>query len=694
MMEADRLGRGEGLRTVGISALVGGIASYCICGVIPFQTYVAVSECFRYSAWDLLASYGCEAILTSVVLTVVLSAVALLGRGRLRERRYAVHVVVIGLVLAILLETGVLSIGLPQLNGDIGLYGDKTRRVVDSVVWIGLLAVCIVFAKPLSRHLVACCMAVFLFASSSLLDVRRQQGLNVVAEDAPAVGGMKILPRWNVVRSGCYSPTNNVLFLIVDSVTREVVSDIFRSDAGLADEFAGFTAYEDNLGMHWASDVATAGLTTGLYLESPLDVVSYVRQQFTTNSFAADYDRRGFPVFVNVAVSGLGLTNHEQAFAQGGADGGIAARRVRMEDMFPWSVEEIARFRMVPYALKRKYLKHLVLVWQLSSRPSDVIHSDRTLWPYLAQLPIDSSIGMTLHIDHSPGGHPPLHFDETGNWSRFIAPTYENYRRQCVYVFRQLADLMRTYRARGLYDVSTIVIMADHGGIRSADSRSRTPLPDMAIPALMVKPRGERGPLRMNSLPTSHSRLRALSKALCDRDLSVGETDAILTQTHRLYRALSKNGFRDWIVGPGNAVTCRDRTVTDNRLLEPLVFGKQYGFETLGVGSVCDYRGTLHVGVRSSGHVRFRLPGANRRFVRVELELLVGQGTEASTAGSAEVEIAGQRRLLENVFPLQLVRLIWDCSIDGEWLDVGIDTSKALFALSLRSLRVSLSEGE
>lgn len=670
--------------TAWISALVGAVAAICLCGVIPAQTYVAVSECFRFSMGELLLSYLPNAFVLFAAVTLILFGLSLTRCG-LRG-----HVVVLTIVLAFLLEVGFLSIGLPSLNGDISLYASTVRRLIDSTILIALVGAGCLFSGLLSRHILPYALAVALFAGSSLLDMRPQRGLNAVTEDAPSVGELKIVSRHDVVRSGYYSPSNNVLILIIDSVTREVASDIFRADPNLAAEFPGFVVYEDNLGMHPSSDTATAGLMTGRYCENSFKVVDFVRSQFSAQSFAADFDKKGYPVFVNVAVSSLGMTNRLREPAGEAVGIRIPQRNVRMDDAFPWSISEVVRFRMMPYALKRKYLKYLLLMWERTDASSAFIHSDKTLWPYLAQQPVDPSAEMTLHVNHSPGGHPPLHFDEFGNWTPILEPNYENYRQQCVYVFRQLAELMRSYRSRGLYDVSTILIMADHGGIRSPSSPTQERLPGTAIPMLMVKPRGGTNPLRMSSISTSHSRIWALATVLCGEDLDEGKIGAILTRTNRLYRAMSGDRLRDWIVDKNGQVSQTVRTFEfADDALSPIEYGKHYEFEMLGVGCVPDYRGSTSVAVHSNGCVRVRLPEGSSRRLNVAIDILIGQGKSAQMTGCSVLKIGGVRHRIEKAQPLQKVHLESEFESDSEWLDIAIDSSQAEFYVILKQLCVT-----
>lgn len=670
----------------GVSAIVALLASYCVCVVIPAQTYVAVSECFRYSIFDLLLSYGECAVIGFSALFILLSAFSFL------TGRYYAHVIVLAILLACLLEVGLLSAGLPPLNGDISLYCGKMRRWIDTGILLSIVVMAVVFSRVFERHILLSALALFVFASSSLLDIRQQRGLNVVASDVREVGDMKIVSRWDVVQSGRYSPTNNVLVLIVDSVTCEVVSDLFRSDEDLAARFPGFSIYEKNIGMHPDSATGMAGMMTGTYLEPPVDKASFVRRQFSNEAAAAHYSEKGFPVYVNVAASSLGLTN--RLSVRGGeeeqGEESPIAKDVRMEDAFPWSVSEIVKFRMIPYALKRKYLKHLLLEWERDGFRGDIIHTDRGLWPYLSKQPIDASLVMTFHVNHSPGGHAPLHFDECGNWTQIVPPTYENYRKQCLYVFRQLADLMDAYRCRGIYDNSTIIIAADHGGIRAPASETACTLPRGAIPALMVKPRHCRTPLRMSSIPTSHSRICSLIVRLCDEELTTAQIDDHLVQEKRLYREVSEELVKDWWVDVTNGVTYQERTfhraASDMRAL---TLGEWYEFSELGIGRVPDYQGVTSVGPKKTGHVRLRAPALGNVAFRIELRLLVGQGDEASVDGFSRVSIGKNEYRIEKVLPLQEVNLISSCGPDGEWIDISIDSSEASFFLTLKNLRVT-----
>ena len=102
----------------------------------------------------------------------------------------------------------------------------------------------------------------------------------------------------------------------------------------------------------------------------------------------------------------------------------------------------------------------------------------------------------------------------------------------------QLVRLFRSYKSRGIYDNSFILVVADHGN-RVADRHDEN---GTAHPMLWVKPIKSVGELEHSHAKTSHDKIRNLMVTSIGRDLTKKECEEILTSPSRKYVNVRPDG--------------------------------------------------------------------------------------------------------------------------------------------------------
>ena len=93
---------------------------------------------------------------------------------------------------------------------------------------------------------------------------------------------------------------------------------------------------------------------------------------------------------------------------------------------------------------------------------------------------------------------------------------------------------MDSYRERGLYDNSLIIVASDHG---LDQVPSVGGYPPSASAMLWVKAEGAGGPMRISDRRTSHSLVSALVKTALKRKIAADEVVRLLESSSPLYRA-------------------------------------------------------------------------------------------------------------------------------------------------------------
>lgn len=555
--------------------LVSTVVTLYFCVILPISTLLSNLDMFTYGAMDLLCDLGPRIVCCMAAVAIVLFASSFIF-GRF------LHVVALACVVAAIVEVGPLSIGLPELNGNLDGYRSTIRSVIDAQIIVAVIFFAAIGYRLLRPYVRIIAIAVLVYAGATLFDTK-------VKDTAPVPDGEMcvdaLIPRQEVVQSAEYSKKGNVIVLIVDSISIDAARDSFAADDALRDRFSGFVNYIDNLGMHWYTTVAVPAIMTGRHYSHARELAVYGQAGFSKDSFIYDYITNNMPVYVNIAPSPRGYTNRRK---DGQAVGVVRPINSRMDGILPWSIDQLCVFRLCPYFLKAEYVLSASKDNEGQQNDKKVninVGKDSVLWPILANGAVNSVAARTLNVHHSRGGHPPIIYDANGNEIKCVKPGYEEYLGQCRYVFRLLGDYMDELRKKGVYDNSTIIITGDHGSIAKEGSKRDGP-PQDAFPFLMVKPAKSTKSFHESNLPTSHSRIAPLVRALRENDLDEKSINDILRCENRMCRISTAGKMKEWTIKADGSVEARvyDDEEPTKDSLRPLVLNKRYDFNITTAG--------------------------------------------------------------------------------------------------------------
>ena len=609
---------------LGISAITAFTCALYLTLIIPFQTYLSNLEIFDYSWQPLLKEC------TILFCFLFFSLFVLLFILRFCFARL-LHLMVLFTVLYFFLESGVLSIGLPQLDGYADNYLSMPRSVIDTLVLFTVLLIPIVFYQYISRYLVYIALAIIILAGATLLDVKIQKE----KDSSDYIINTKML-RSEVVKNVKYAQKNNVILLIIDSTTTEVVQDAFREVPELAKIFNGFVHYTNNVGMHIQTSVAIPGLMTGLHFTKGSELANYTETIFKKDSLIKPYLDSKIPVFVNIGLSNkTAYTNAVQILAESNSKKENPLLW-RAYGLFQWNLVELCFFRLTPYHLKRDVLINIMGGWKDVSFTKN-ISNEQILYSMLGQAPVDNSYEQTLQVHHSSGSHPPFYYGSNGEkYDNPVENNYVNYKKQTIYIFKLLAKLMEYYKRIGIYDSSVIIVCGDHGIENSKIKNYK--IPRRALPMLLIKPSCSAEPFKESKIPTSHSKIADLVKKLEKQTLSQKEIEQILYQEKRLYRIIENNRLYDWFVFKDQSfeLVKRDEEPEKPENLKPMQLGKTYLFRSFDNKNYPDF--IVKNGVRTSGmgldyfnnngslQITFKVPEPDTEY-EISLEILASNIT-------------------------------------------------------------------
>lgn len=323
-----------------------------------------------------------------------------------------------------------------------------------------------------------------------------------------------------------------------------MAKDVVAKCPDIAKAFDGFIAFDNNIGVQHNSDLSTVNIFTGeCYTggrgrSSVHEFLSRARGQ---GSVLLDYTESPFLVYGMVPTSvfghgfatsfdGVRLKSHNRLYEK-------STLFFRPHGMLSSSLFMLSLFRITPFVYKFS-----VFAWMC---PLFDIAEEAYVYPYFRAAPVRDTAGSFLYC-HSWGVHIPF-----GSFSH------------ATLCFSELAKTLNAYKDNGIYDNSTIIVIADHGphGTYRVDKR-KGHLPPIALPMLWVKPARSHWPIKFDAnAPTTHGNLHKLLSELRNRDLTADEITAMLSSDIRVFIMQTRVGYDQWEVGRDGAVQSFEHVV-------------------------------------------------------------------------------------------------------------------------------------
>ena len=532
---------------------------------LPVQSYLANRASYPFSFGELAVATAWPFAWISM-----LALVSLLLLSRCFGRW--VFGAMLALTLCVDLEAAILSNDLARLNGDVFLLQNQFRALWDAGIWVAVLLLLTLFLR--NHHVFAAFCIILLVGTSTVCDTKHEKladKSNLIIHD--------FVPSETVIRNTVYSTNRNVLVFIVDSLEREQAHAIMEdSEAGskLREQFRGFTEYTNNVGALPQTLVAVPNLLTGRYPDGTCSIADYAWSCYGPESALLEYLETGHDLFVTTGAVGCGYASRTNriATASGKAtsvldhpgNGGDA-----------WSVRNFTRWRWMPFGAKAS----VSALTGIASGTEDL--REWAVYPELAQAPISAdSAGVFLWL-HTEGVHIPVQWNRRGE----MLPSEDNSERGCeeqgVFIMEKLGELLDSFREKGMYDNSLILVLGDHGAHKEQtflqDLHSGR-LPRNARPCLWVKPVGSQQDFHSSDVPTSHARVADLIRAAARSNLSGEKIESLLQSDKRIYRrmAMLGDGWTDWVVDrDGSFVIEEHKTALDTRTADrPMQCGRKY----------------------------------------------------------------------------------------------------------------------
>ena len=527
------------------SAVIAFAFAIFVSAVLPLQTFLSNRDAFGIATVDVLkASLQYTTVMGLVMFGCLYATSFCYGRF--------FHVALSLFLLYEYLQTGILSIGFPTLNGDQQFFLNGSLAMRDMAVFAVIMGVGFGCYRFIKRYVHWIALAVAVLGLASLLDVRSSEG----AEES------KNEHSWNnseseVVESVRYSSDKNVIVLVPDTLQGDVAQDVIEQCPEIRRLFAGFIGFGNNLGMHEYTTLGLPSLMTGRYYEGDMSPNEFLFTMTGRESFVSAYIDANWPTYILPQVQDCAFTNRSRVSRSNQEEEKVECRSAfeKRQSGVPYvNLLDVLSFRLTPFGLKRLSMN---LSFAGIDRGGDLCF-EGTLLPFLEVAPLSEEKGVAFHMFLSNGLHTPLSYNRHGERMN-VPQNYSSMFEQCYFVLDRIGRYMEKLRERGLFDKAFVVIAADHGsGVSKAKLENGDWLPGRLLPILWVKPVGNEAPFVFDYTPTSHAKIKELVVRSKDEDLSIDQIREILKTNKRFYRQHFTGMFKDWHVDAAGKAECRD----------------------------------------------------------------------------------------------------------------------------------------
>lgn len=578
-----------------------------VCIVGPFELFITNRSEFWFGLKEMLLIVGA---MTGAAI-VVLGVIGLILRGKARACYTALlFAVAVGLYL----QSNFLNIDYGLLDGkaiDWGSYG--TYAIVNTAVWVVLVAAVIVL-WALKKKLF---WTIHRYGAAALMAMQiLTLGLLFMTSDvlAPVEDENYYLSDKNLYSVG---EKDNIIIFVLDAFDEAYLQQLLEEDPAKYKEMLdGFTHYTNAAAGGATTYSAMPIIITGEHYPGEVSYNDYVKNSFNRDGLYTELTKQGYSV--NMYTE----DDFVPAKAADYIDNLVSGEYTVSSPLgFLKTYGKLTLYRQVPHLLKQFFWIYSDDLKAYRQADSDegagaYITDDIAFYQKLTESRLQLMDGKVFTLIHMGGAHPPYNMDEYCQPADVSSPIIKS--RGSLFLVSEYLEQMK---ALGVYDNSTIIIMADHG--QEILSRG----------IVLVKPQYAKGYVE-NDAPISHFDLHNTFFELLGKETgeSIFDIQEGAQRTRMFYPQSSKDGsfFMTEYKIEGNPRDVKNGTKT-GVVLSPRITSVKYEWGTkLTFGAdgtsnsyVESGLNTLHVDYAwtDGNETVFKFPLANVPKHDLELEL-------------------------------------------------------------------------
>ncbi len=314
------------------------------------------------------------------------------------------------------------------------------------------------------------------------------------------------------------SPTNNVLVVLLDSFDGQYLQEILAGDERefAQDVLRDFTFYPDTLGKYPTTKGALPHILTGVPYTNEVPFADYVRNAYVDNPLTDAFAKNHYSIGVYTSPKFLAADS-------------IAYENVVKETFsvakpaaFASTLYKLVAFNYSPHDLRKYFMVNAddFMQYRRSQSTSKPFSESNRAFYRAVNSPGEMFIGANENVFrfyHLRGTHPPAKYGKDLEAVKGRKPTFIDQSLGCLTLLKAFVEQLRNV---GAYDVSTIIVMADHGNVGKDQN-----------PVFMVKNKYESHELRVSDAKMSYDYLFNLLLA------RIGDGTEISEESIREYAA-------------------------------------------------------------------------------------------------------------------------------------------------------------
>ena len=300
-----------------------------------------------------------------------------------------------------------------------------------------------------------------------------------------------------------YSDKENIIVLVLDSLDAGTFEEALEKNPEFADTFDDFTYFDNTLAAYPFSMHAVPHLLTGEWYENNGDFHRYVQSSIDRSPLIGALEKNEYK---------MGIYSPSDIKLEGAVHDGRYENQIALKDSFTTKkgamvmMAKMAGLKYAPWDLKEKcynMTEHSESIRNVESGDGYEFYSWDNGKFYNAIRKEDTitvTDDKTFRFIHLYGAHLPLWYNK--DLSKAENPTYLGNVEACL----TLCDTyIKSLKAAGVYENSSIVILADHGYIHPYTEET---IRERMHCALLIKGRGEHGDeMSVSSAPISYADL-------------------------------------------------------------------------------------------------------------------------------------------------------------------------------------------
>lgn len=475
----------------------------------PISLYVTNADEFWFPITQMLPGILILFVVVSALLTIVLSLFG--GDWFLR-----VLSITFGIGIALYVQGNFLVADYGLLNGaDVDWNAFGEWAVVNTFIWIAcvLIPLCVLYFRR-------SWMKIAVSYGSALLVMVQAVALGGMLVTAGDLGGNTdyILTTENI---NVVSEKENIIVFLLDAFGAVYLDDLLDKNPEYQEKFEDFTYYRNASAAGSPTHIAMPAILTGYLYKDELSYADYVSQAFQYTPLYRTMVEYNYDVgiYTNARFVDKEQDEYISNIFYGGSQ--VSSQLKFLEYWMKFTA-----FRYFPHILKSPFLIYSGVFDELKTGNKGLESysiSDRAYLQLQEPLEFQSEKN-AFRLYHVMGAHPPYSLDENAVIVGNSETTREQQIKGCFHI---IENYIRQLKEKGVYDNSTIIIMADHGA--GIDYN----------PIFMLKEKNAHRDFNVSVAPISHIDLLPTLLEI------LGENEAQIAPYGRSIFSVTENEMRD-----------------------------------------------------------------------------------------------------------------------------------------------------